>query len=228
MQTGSSPLANHIALTQEERLEVAAFWGEFFRNGGEGRQPTPFQLDAINDATVRDSLMFWQIQGDPSEYNDAFPQESVALIDAFGPAPDALSSIKAMTRYMADKNAEGVDVDDLDTGSVFVLMHLMWLTLGGDFKMAMYEASTLSKAVIIHQFGDPENNYPHSSPLAGLGMAAYMLEHMQDKGKALDLAAEMFGLPVDHTNTRYARERFIERQLDRVITEEEARNDNAA
>jgi hypothetical protein len=219
-------LANHVALTQEERLEVAAFWGEFFRNGGEGRQPTPFQLDAVNDATVRDSLLFWQIQGNPNEYNDAFPQESISLIDAFGPAPDAHSAISAMHRYMSDKNAEGVDVDDLDTGSVFVLMHLMWLSLGGDFKMAMFEASTLSKAVILHQLHSPENKYPHSSPLAGLGMAAYMLEHMGDQGKALDLAAEMFGLSTDHPNTRYARERVIERQLDRVISEEEAKNDN--
>jgi hypothetical protein len=36
----------------------------------------------------------------------------------------------------------------------------------------------------------------------------------------------MFGLSTDHPNTRYARERVIERQLDRVISEEEAKNDN--
>jgi hypothetical protein len=220
-------MSNHVELTQDERLEVAAFWGDYFRRGGEGRQPTPFQLDAVNDQYVRDSLMFWQIDGDPLKYNDGFPPESVSLIPSFGPAPDATSALKAMTQYMKVKNEEGVDIEDLDTGSVFVLMHLMWLALGGDWKQALLEASTLSKAVILHQIHSPENKYPHADPLSGLGMAAYMLDASPDQGKALDLAAEMFGLSTDHPNTRYARERVIERQLERVITEEENKNDAA-
>lgn len=216
-------MSNHVALTQEERNEVAEFWGEFFRNGGVGRQPTPFQLDAVNDQFVRDALLFWQIDGDPMQYNDAFPVESVAMMQAFGPAPQGPKAIEALTKYVKTKNEEGVEIDDLDTGTVFVLMHVMWELLAGNFSLALNEAEVLSQAVVINQFTFPENHYPHSSPLGGLGMAAYLLLH-NDREKALALSAEMFGLPEDHPNVSFARSAYI---ADRLV-EKEVKNDNAA
>lgn len=204
-------MSHHMTLTEEERVQAAAFWGDYFRRGGVGEQPTAFQLDAVNDTNLRDHLMFWQIDADPSIYNPALGErlDQVEIKDALGAAPGHRDVLRAITQIIKTNNDKGVELDDMDTGTVFILMHVMWLLLGGDFASAADEVAKLTAIHLRYQDLHPDHPLPHVDPLEGLGYAAGVLLMQQHMGaplaKLLPLSAEMFGLPEDHENVVAAR-----------------------
>lgn len=220
-QTSNTPMSNHVALTDDERKEVATFWGDYFRSSGEGRQATAFQLDAINDPDVRDAFLFWQLGADPTDYNPGFNrrEKALALAESFGANPTGDQSVRALTRLMRNNNEQGVEIEDLDTGSVWTLAHIMWLLLGGAWQLAVDEATLLAELVIRYKQVLPEDTYPHDDPLSGLGFAAAMLGMTVSTAggdEALRLSSQMYGLDENHENTRWARENYAQFRTERL------------
>ncbi len=206
-------MSNHVALTDDERKDVVAFYGDYFRAAGEGRQPTAFQLDAINDPDVRDAFLFWQLSANPVDYNSNFQDrtEVLALTELFGANPTGFQAIKALTRLIKDNTDRGVEVEDIDTGSVWTLAHLMWLLLGGAWHEAVDEAQLLSDLVKRANKVLPDNVYPHGEPLMGLGQATALLALLkvaQGEEFALNASADMYGFTPDHPSTRWARSAY--------------------
>lgn len=204
-------MSNHMILTDQERNDAATFWGDYFRRGGEGEQPSAFLLDTLNDVQLRDHVMFWQIDADVNAYNPQLNErmDQVKLRELLGEVPDSRSVMKAITKVIGENNKRGVEIDDMDTGTVLILMHVMWLILGGDFYSACDEVAKLTLLHRRYNEVHPEDPLPHIDPLEGLGYAAtvlYMRQSNGDDPEALqDLAAEMFGLSVDHPNVQSAR-----------------------
>jgi hypothetical protein len=220
-------MSNHVTLTDDERKEVVGFWGNYFRSSGEGRQPTIFQLDAINDPRVRDAFLFWQISGDPKEFNPGFAEktEMLALIELFGDNPTGDQAHKALTKIIGKYNTEGAELEDIDSTSVWVIAHVMWLLLGGAWHPALDEITKMVEVVGSYNQLNPENVSPHDDPLTGIGMAAVMLAlHVASAGDqhGLELAARMYGLGEDHENTRWAREQYARIRAERIKNEQAA------
>jgi hypothetical protein len=206
----------HVELTEQERVEAARFWGNYFRSGGKNETPSAFQLDAINDTELRDRVMMWQIGADASAYNpemgEKFATEYRDVMEALGANPDADSAQDAIVSVIGDFNDQPVDADDLDTGAVFVLMHCMWALLGGRFDIA----NTMLRALeLLAQrsriLGVTE--VPFENPLAGLRQAATLFMMLQSVGAnretLLKESALMFGLAEDHPNVVSARSELI-------------------
>lgn len=209
--SGGTP---HVELTRQEREEVATYYGEFFRSGGKCAQPSPFQLDALNDELLRDTIIFWQIAGDPETWNPDLAQRcrSHDLSTFFGPSPapeDALAALTALVGAIGEPELEKVD-----TTVVLTLMHAMWLILGGDFWSL---AAELEKVVYVYAgYGsvtdvENEDDLPHIQALTGVAFAAGELLFRERNGVDRDTllritSEELLGLPEDHPNTVYARE----------------------
>lgn len=223
-------MSNHVALTDDERKDVVGFWADYFRNAGEGRQPTAFQLDAINDPDVRDAFLFWQIGANPTDFNPGFHQreKTLALTEVFGDNPSGKSTVMALTKLIKDNTDRGVEVEDIDTGSVWTLAHVMWLLLGGAWHWACDEAQLLAELAKKADEVIPGNEYPHKDPLYGLGTATAILSltavgHGDEK--AMELSAQMYGLDENSASTQWARQNYAQVRADRL--RKEAKN-NAA
>lgn len=219
-QIGSSPLSNHVKLTDDERKDVATFWGYYFRSSGEGRQPTAFQLDAINDAEVRDAFLFWQIAANPEDFNPGFAEKikMLALIETFGANPTGQQVHAALKKIIANVTSQGAEVDDIDTTTVWTVAHVMWLLLGGAWMDALSEMEQMVEVVSAYQKVNPENKYPHNDPLGGFGLAAGLLGlHAASGGDqhAMELAAKMYGLDENAENTRWARDSYAHIRAER-------------
>lgn len=217
-------MSNHVTLTDDERKDVVGFWADYFRSSGEGRQPTAFQLDAINDPDVRDAFLFWQIGcSDPTAYNPRFSErpEVQSLIELFGDNPTGDQMVDATRRLIHDNTVQGVEMEDLDTGSIWILGVIMWQLLGGAWLWACDEAEKL--ATITKQADElPDNKYPHHSPVIGIGMSTALLSlHAVAGGDdhALDLAAQMYGFDENHPNTRWARNAYARVRAERIKNE---------
>lgn len=212
-------MSNHVTLTDDERKDVVGFWADYFRSSGEGRQPTAFQLDAINDPEVRDAFLFWQISGNPEDFNPGFLEKTrmLALLEQFGANPTGEQVHLALKKIIV-RLCESAELDDIDSTTVWTIAHTMWLLLGGAWMQAMSEMQKMTEIVNSYQQLNPENKFPHSDPLAGFGMAAALLAlHVASGGDehGMDLAAQMYGLAEDHENTRWAREEYARIRAER-------------
>jgi hypothetical protein len=193
----------HAQLTDTERLEAAIFWGNYFRAGGRDLTPSALQLDAVNDEALRDRLMMWQIGADVEKYNldmaEYFATEYPDVLTALGDAPDPDDAMDAILTVVHNYNVTDVEADDLDTGTVFVLMYCMWTMLGGWFSISVYMLTALMRTCEV-SFEKGITTNPHSAPLSGLGQLAISLSFMEKLGSrdsALREAANAFGFAED-------------------------------
>lgn len=212
-------MSAHVELTEQERTDAIAFWREYFVSGGEGRQPSPFQLDAVNDETFRDAFLFWQIGGDLIAFNPEWQGRTdvlTALVE-FGESPTPEASIHAHTHVLKLMRDKGVEASDLDTGTVFTLGYVMWLLVGGAYVTAAVTMEKLMDLAMKAQSTLGGDKTPHSHPLSGLGLAAAMLTLYEkagtDREQLLETSAGMFGLTEESEQTVFAREQVAALEL---------------
>lgn len=193
---------NHVQLTNDERKSVLNFWGEWFRSGGQGDEPSAFQLDALNDRLVRDALLFWQVGGTPGDTPQSELREAGDWIEYLGNRPEAIKVILALTKVMANRSDQGVSKDDLDLVTVLILMHIEWMLIGGDFQAAGSRAIKLAEVTATHMSQDETLRPAHMDPLKAFSNAALTLDVNERMGLAtretlLAAVADLFGVPAD-------------------------------
>jgi len=121
-------------LTEEELVGVTDFWRAYILSGGEGEDPSPFQLEALNNEHLRDAFLFWQVGGSPYVDSDRVPPQTVANYERFGALPtDTLKTTDALGQVV---DLVPADQDHLDTGTVFVIAATMWAMKQGRFTEA--------------------------------------------------------------------------------------------
>ena len=116
-------------LTQEELVGVTDFWRAYILSGGEGEDPSPFQMEALNNENLRDAFLFWQVGGSPYVDDSRVPPQTVENYKRFGVLPT--DNHKTMNALAQVVDVIPSDTDHLDTGTVFVIASVMWaLKLG--------------------------------------------------------------------------------------------------
>jgi hypothetical protein len=207
----------HAELTNQERVDAARFWGDYFRSGGATESPSAFQLDALNDEALRDRVMMWQIAANPAAYNaemgEYFESEYPEVLEALGESPDARKAQEAIVSVVKDFNDDPTfDADQLDTGAVFVLMHCMWGLLAGEFRLAATMLKTLNR-LTARSMELGVTDAPFEAPLLGLSEAAGTFVIYEGMGVARNVLLEesrvMFGLDENHPNVVAARNNFV-------------------
>src|SRR5690242_1736293 len=132
----------HIELTETERTEVLSYWTNYFRNAGQVDEPSAFQMDALNDKTVRDCLMWWQLGAVPDDPKDRF-NNVLEVLPSLGNSPEPVQSLGALVELLKKLDAN-LSLDDVDTSAVPLLMNVMWQLISGDFAIAKLHTTGLT------------------------------------------------------------------------------------
>jgi hypothetical protein len=184
----------HLTLSETELQEVATFWSDYVKRGGEGEQPNLFQYEALNDYRFRDAFLFWQAGGGfPGEghpASGAFPQARLAY-ELLGPLPTNPDLVlKSIGQAVGNMDNEDAVAGDTDTATVLGLAYLAWAILLGNWNEAITDMTQVSALNLKYALHELKNNdgrlvIHHRDPIIALSEAIRVLAQLDQSDPEL-------------------------------------------